>query len=160
MQSAKDSGLYVGTSRNCIVEGSVGSNKKSFKIAVWGHSSRLEAVASHPDDLAFVTAGYDKIVAKWRKQKVLWKVTTQSELISVAYHPSASVAAAASLDGHVVVLNAETGVHVTTLRVCSAPLNELKFNRSGTFFACAAHSGIIHIYRLVVYHSSNMVLLK
>ena len=27
-------------------------------------------------------AGYDKVVAKWRKQKILWKVSTQSELIS------------------------------------------------------------------------------
>ena len=55
---------------------------------MWGHSHKLEAIAAHPDDLAFVTAGYDKIVAKWRKQKILWKVNTQSELISVAYHPT------------------------------------------------------------------------
>ena len=134
--------IYIGTTKNCILEGS--ASKKTFKIAVWGHSNKLEAVAAHPDDLAFVTAGFDKVVAKWRKQKVLWKVTTQSELISAAYHPSANTVVAGSLDGYVVVLNGETGVHVTTVRVCAAPLNDLKFNRTGSQFACAAQTGLVH----------------
>ena len=145
IQSERDLAMYIGTTKNCILEGS--ASKKTFKIAVWGHSNKLEAVAAHPDDLAFVTAGFDKVVAKWRKQKVLWKVTTQSELISAAYHPSANTVVAGSLDGYVVVLNGETGVHVTTVRVCAAPLNDLKFNRTGSQFACAAQTGIVHIYR-------------
>ena len=67
--------------------------------------------------------------------------------VSAAYHPSANTVVAGSLDGFAVVLNAETGVHITTVRICSAPLNDLKFNRSGSQFACAAQTGIVHIYR-------------
>ena len=93
--------LISGTTKNCILEGA--ANKKTFKVAVWGHSHKLEAIAPHPDDLAFISAGYDKIVAKWRKQKILWKVNTQAELISAAYHPTANVVAAGSIDGHFVV---------------------------------------------------------
>ena len=93
--------LILGTTKNCILEGA--ANKKTFKVAVWGHSHKLEAIAPHPDDLAFISAGYDKIVAKWRKQKILWKVNTQAELISAAYHPTANVVAAGSIDGHFVV---------------------------------------------------------
>ena len=121
--------------------------KKTFKIAVWGHTGKLEAIAPHPDDLAFISAGYDKVVAKWRKQKILWKVSTQSELISAAYHPSSNTVVAGTLDGFAVVLNAESGVHVSTVRICSAPLNELKFNRTGSMFACGTQTGVIHIYR-------------
>ena len=95
---------------------------------------------------AFITAGFDKIVAKWRKQKILWKVNTQSELISAAYHPTASVVVAGSIDGHFVALNAETGVHVCTVRVGSAPLNAMKFNQSGSQLACATN-GIINTFR-------------
>ena len=67
--------------------------------------------------------------------------------VSAAYHPSANTVVAGSLDGFAVVLNAETGVHITTVRICSAPLNDLKFNRSGSQFACAAQTGIVHIFR-------------
>ena len=70
-QSNKDSAIYIGmfiivskfilfntvlkteyslgTTKNCILEGS--AIKKTFKIAVWGHSGKLEGIASHPDDL-------------------------------------------------------------------------------------------------------------
>ena len=71
----------------------------------------------------------------------------RSKLFSAAYHPSANTVVVGSLDGFAVVLNAETGVHITTVRICSAPLNDLKFNRSGSQFACAAQTGIIHVYR-------------
>lgn len=144
-QNGRDTAIYIGTTKNCILEGS--ASKKTFKIAVWGHCGKLEAIASHPDDLAFVSAGYDKIVAKWRKQKILWKVSIQSELISAAYHPSSNVVVVGSLDGFAVVLNAESGVHITTVRISSSPLNDMKFNRSGNLFACGTQSGVIHIYR-------------
>ena len=146
-QSGKDTAIYIGTTKNCILEGS--AVKKTFKIAVWGHCGKLEAIAPHPDDLAFISAGYDKVVAKWRKQKILWKVSTQSELISAAYHPSANTVIAGSLDGFAVVLNAETGHHITTVRICAAPLNALKFNRPGSHLACATQTGVVHIYRYV-----------
>ena len=54
-QNARDSAIYIGTTKNTILEGS--ANKKTFKIAVWGHTGKLEAIAAHPDDLAFVSAG-------------------------------------------------------------------------------------------------------
>lgn len=113
---------------------------------MWGHSSKLEAIAPHPNDPSFVTAGYDRLVVKWKKQKVVWKVPTESELISAAYHPSANTVVAGSLDGNVIVLNSENGNHVTTIRACTVPLNEVKFSSSGDYLACAAHKGDVHIF--------------
>ena len=54
---------------------------------------------------------------------------------------------AGSIDGHFVALNAETGVHICTVRVGSAALNDLKFNHGGSLLACATHTGIIHIFK-------------
>ena len=68
-QNARDTAIYIGTTKNTILEGS--ASKKTFKIAVWGHTGKLEAIAAHPDDLAFVSAGYDKVVAKWRNNRFL-----------------------------------------------------------------------------------------
>lgn len=131
-QAQNDRNLYIGTTRNCILEGSM---TKKFSIVVWGHSERLDAIAVHPDDFAFVTAGHDKFVVKWRKQKVLWKVSVQTECVCVAYHPSGVAIAAGTLDGHAVILNAENGAHITTLRVCGAPINALAYNREGDMLA-------------------------
>ena len=127
-----DRNLYIGTTKNCILEGSM---TKKFNIVVWGHSQRLDAIAVHPDDFAFVSAGHDKFVVKWRKQKVLWKVSVQTECVCVAYHPSGIAIAAGTLDGHAVILNAENGSHITTLRVCGAPINALAYNRDGDVLA-------------------------
>lgn len=143
-QKAGDSSLYFCTTRNCLLEGAV--YKKAFKVNIWGHSSKLEAIAPHPNDSSFVTAGYDRFIVKWKKQKVAWKVPTESELISAAYHPSANTVVAGSLDGNVIVLNSENGAHVTTIRVCTVPLNEVKFSTSGDYLACAAHKGDVHIF--------------
>jgi hypothetical protein len=50
----------VGTTSNCVVEGSL---QRRLNLLIWGHRSRLGAVAVHPDDVAFVTAGQDKVGA-------------------------------------------------------------------------------------------------
>ena len=138
-----DRNLYIGTTKNCILEGSM---TKKFSIVVWGHSQRLDAIAVHPDDFAFVSAGHDKFVVKWRKQKVLWKVSVQTECVCVSYHPSGVAVAAGTLDGHAVILNAETGAHITTLRVCGAPINAIAYNRGGDMLALGKDFYIFFTY--------------
>jgi microtubule-associated protein-like 1/2 len=55
---------------------------------------------------------FSKVIAKWRKQKVLWKLIVQTECSCAAYHPSATTVAVGTLDGHAIILNAETGAHI------------------------------------------------
>ena len=56
-------------------------------------------------------------------------MSLQTEAVSAAYHPSASTVGVGTLDGHVVVLNGETGAHMTTVRVCGAPINAMAYNK-------------------------------
>ena len=64
-----DGSVFIGTDKNNIVEGSVQKNK--FVVVVWGHSGQVRGLATHPDDLCFISVGYgDKTVALWRKHKV------------------------------------------------------------------------------------------
>lgn len=64
------------------------------------------------------------------------------ECVSLAWHPSGGALAAGSTEGHLVVLNADAGAHVATLRVCGSPLTCLAYNSGkkfiqvveGTFF--------------------------
>ena len=37
----------------------------NFGVIVWGHDTRLSALAAHPDhEIGFVTTGYDKMVTR------------------------------------------------------------------------------------------------
>ncbi len=137
--------LFVSTTRNCIVEG---STLKKFAITMWSHWGDIKALAPHPDSLAFVTAGLtDKTVAKWRKQKVAWKVRMQTGCCSAAFHPSGQTVVVGSDDGHLVVLDGESGKHVTTIRICAAPLNALAFAPDGNQLALATQNGAVYVYK-------------
>ena len=84
---------------------------------------------------------------------MLWKVSVQTECVCVAYHPSGVAIAAGTLDGHAVILNAENGSHITTLRVCGAPINALAYNRDGDVLAigkCLTSNILVIIFS--IYH--------
>lgn len=104
-------------------------------------------LAVHPDDELFATAGHDKNIALWRKNKLLW--TTQVlntdlriifqiklyqifqvgyECISLCFHPFGIALAAGSTEGHLIILNAESGAVGATVRVCGSPLNCVGYN--------------------------------
>lgn len=54
----------------------------------------------------------------------------QSECVSVTVHPSGSVVAVGTIDGHLVVVRADSGKHVATVRVCGSPLSCLAYHKS------------------------------
>lgn len=123
-----DGNIYVGTTRNNILEGSL---QRRFNQVVFGHGRQLWGLAAHPEDELFATAGHDKHIALWRKHKLLWTAQVGYECVSLAFHPFGSALAAGSTEGHLLVLNAENGAIMLTLRVCGSPLNCLGFNQSG-----------------------------
>lgn len=64
-----DGNIYVGTTRNNILEGSL---QRRFNQVVFGHGRQLWGLAAHPEDELFATAGHDKNVALWRRHKLIW----------------------------------------------------------------------------------------
>lgn len=68
------------------------------------------------------------------------------ECISLAFHPFGSALAAGSSDGHLVVVNAETGSTMLTLRVCGSALNCLEYNQIGDMIAMGSQNGNVHIF--------------
>ena len=50
---------------------------------MFGHGRQLWGLAVHPDDEVFATAGHDKNIALWRKNKFIWTLQVDlSEVIS------------------------------------------------------------------------------
>ena len=140
-----DGNVYIGTAKNLILEGSL---QKKFSMVVFGHTRQLPALATHPTDASFVTAGTDKVVAMWRRSKLIWKLVVQTEPASICYHPKGSVVAVGTSDGHMVIISADNGVHVTTMRVCGAAISSIKFNMDGDMIAAASTNGSVYLYKV------------
>ncbi|XP_069683822.1 echinoderm microtubule-associated protein-like CG42247 isoform X1 [Periplaneta americana] len=147
-----DGNIYVGTTRNNIMEGSL---QRRFNQVVFGHSRHLWGLAVHPDDDLFATGGHDKNIAMWRRNKLLWSVQVRNEYqtglyenVSLCFHPFGVVLAAGSTEGHLVVLNAENGAPVVTIRVCGSPLNCLGYNPAGDMIAIGSQNGSVYLFRV------------
>ncbi|KAI9587257.1 hypothetical protein GQX74_003104 [Glossina fuscipes] len=121
-----DGNIYVGTTRNNILEGSL---QRRFTQVVFGHGRQLWGLAAHPEDELFATAGHDKHIALWRKSKLIWTIQTGYECVSLAFHPFGTALAAGSTEGHLLVINCENGAVMLTLRVCGSPINCVAYNQ-------------------------------
>jgi microtubule-associated protein-like 1/2 len=66
------------------------------------------------------------------------------ESVSLCFHPFGVVLAAGSTEGHLVVLNAENGAPVVTIRVCGSPLNCLGYNPGKFIFSSHYHTAFLH----------------
>nr|XP_033334800.1 echinoderm microtubule-associated protein-like CG42247 [Megalopta genalis] len=140
-----DGNIYVGTTRNNILEGSL---QRRFNQVVFGHGRQLWGLAVHPDDEVFATAGHDKNIALWRRHKLLWTTQVGFECICIAFHPFGVALAAGSSEGHLLVLAADTGTAVATLRVCGSPLSCIGYNPTGEIVAMGSQNGSIYLFRV------------
>ncbi|XP_016844879.1 echinoderm microtubule-associated protein-like CG42247 isoform X2 [Nasonia vitripennis] len=140
-----DGNIYVGTTRNNILEGSL---QRRFNQVVFGHGRQLWGLAVHPDDEVFATAGHDKNIALWRRHKLLWTTQVGFECICIAFHPFGVALAAGSSEGHLLVLAADTGAAVATLRVCGSPLSCIGYNPTGEMVAMGSQNGSIYLFRV------------
>ncbi|KAI8435275.1 hypothetical protein MSG28_003614 [Choristoneura fumiferana] len=140
-----DGNLYVGTTRNNVMEGSL---QRRFNQVIFGHHKQLMGLAVHPDDEMFATAGHDKNIALWRGHKLVFATQVGYECVSLAWHPGGGALAAGSTEGHLVVLNADAGAHVAPLRVCGSPLNCLMYNSAGDLLAIGSQNGSIYLFRV------------
>lgn len=83
MSEGRGSQLLVGSTRNCIL---IGSLSMGFSPAVLGHTDELWALCPHPSLAQFLTAGFDRIVQLWDSlsHSVVWSkdiaVSTTNEI--------------------------------------------------------------------------------
>ncbi|RZF34307.1 hypothetical protein LSTR_LSTR011808 [Laodelphax striatellus] len=140
-----DGNIYVGTIKNQIVEGSL---QRRFNQVVFGHHKQLLGLAVHPDDDLFASAGHDKVIAMWRKHKLIWSTQIAYECTSLAFHPFGVVLSVGTADGHLIVLNSESGAMVATVRVCGSILSCQNFAPAGDMLAIGSQNGSIYLFRV------------
>ncbi|CAB0005878.1 unnamed protein product, partial [Nesidiocoris tenuis] len=94
----------------------------------------LTGASFHPlDDNLLITHGKGHLTFWTRRKDGYFEKTdiikpTTYECVSLSFHPFGVALAAGSSEGHLVVLNAENGNIITTVRVCGSPLNCLGYS--------------------------------
>ncbi|KAG1709149.1 Echinoderm microtubule-associated protein-like [Nymphon striatum] len=138
-----DGDIYIGTSRNMIMEGSV---QRKFRTIAQSHYKPVKAVAAHPHEISFVTVAHDRNVFKWSSEQVDWKIQVESDCNAVAIHPNGNVLSIACINGKVIILNIDNGMHVATIPITNSSLTAVSYSPDGSFLAIGSQVGSIYVY--------------
>ncbi|CAG0923739.1 unnamed protein product, partial [Notodromas monacha] len=162
-------GLFVGTTKNLILEGGLQSK---FQPLVVGHAKQLWALAVHPSLPVFASAGFDRNILKWKNHKPEWRVQSKSDLredVQSYSYPSKSVThgnyqytgggtlAMASQNGNLYLYKAERGGWVFRRSMTLSgklPLANFDWSTSGEFIRTQSQE---HDIFYCIFKNSNYV---
>uniref|UniRef100_A0A8C0ISM3 EMAP like 2 n=1 Tax=Chelonoidis abingdonii TaxID=106734 RepID=A0A8C0ISM3_CHEAB len=141
----KDDTLFVGTTRNSVLQGSLATG---FSSLVQGHMEELWGLATHPSLDQFLTCGQDRQVHLWSMatRRPLWSKAIEDAARSAGFHPSGSVLAVGTVTGRWLVLDTETRDLVTIHTDGSEPISVVSFSPDGSYLAVGSHDNFIYVY--------------
>ncbi|KAL6085902.1 hypothetical protein STEG23_010903 [Scotinomys teguina] len=137
--------LYVGTTRNSILLGSVHTG---FSLLVQGHVEELWGLATHPRRAQFVTCGQDKLVHLWSSEahQPLWSRTIEDPARSAGFHPSGSVLAVGTVTGRWLLLDTDTHDLVAIHTDGNEQISVVSFSPDGAYLAVGSHDNLVYVY--------------
>ncbi|XP_016791719.3 echinoderm microtubule-associated protein-like 2 isoform X5 [Pan paniscus] len=137
--------LYVGTTRNSILQGSVHTG---FSLLVQGHVEELWGLATHPSRAQFVTCGQDKLVHLWSSDshQPLWSRIIEDPARSAGFHPSGSVLAVGTVTGRWLLLDTETHDLVAIHTDGNEQISVVSFSPDGAYLAVGSHDNLVYVY--------------
>ncbi|CAH7390479.1 Eml2 [Phodopus roborovskii] len=137
--------LYVGTTRNCILLGSVHTG---FSLLVQGHVEELWGLAAHPSRAQFVTCGQDKLVHLWSSEthQPLWSRTIEDPARSAGFHPNGCVLAVGTVTGRWLLLDTDTHDLVAIHTDGNEQISVVSFSPDGAYLAVGSHDNLVYVY--------------
>ncbi|XP_056009046.1 echinoderm microtubule-associated protein-like 1 isoform X4 [Ostrea edulis] len=156
-----DGQIFVGTSRSCILAGSL---PVKFRFVIQGHYKEMWAIAAVPGEPAFITTAHDHFVFKWSavSHRVLWRSPMEKPSSALAVDSRGMYVAVGSVAGRFFVLNAKNGMHIITVQVGKSQINTMKFSPDNAMLAVGCEDGHIHIFYVhdegQIYRKNNIIL--
>ncbi|XP_076987531.1 echinoderm microtubule-associated protein-like 2 isoform X1 [Tamandua tetradactyla] len=137
--------LYVGTTRNSILQGSIHTG---FSLLAQGHVEELWGLATHPSRAQFVTCGHDKLVHLWSadSHQPLWSRSIEDPAHSAGFHPSGSVLAVGTVTGRWLLLDTETHDLVAIHTDGNEQISVVSFSPDGAYLAVGSHDNLVYLY--------------
>ncbi|XP_071146996.1 echinoderm microtubule-associated protein-like CG42247 isoform X2 [Mytilus edulis] len=142
--ASADGRLYIGTSKGYVLDGSL---QDKFRFLIQGHSEEIWAIAPHPNESAFFTTSFDKMVIKWSttRHKIIWKSQIGKPGCCLSADLKGRQVAAGTQTGNIEILNAHNGMHVASIDVSKYRIDCISFSPDSTMIAVGSHDGLLHI---------------
>ncbi|KAK3594968.1 hypothetical protein CHS0354_019890 [Potamilus streckersoni] len=140
-----DGKLFIGTSKGCILEGSL---QYKFKYLVQSQGEGLTGLVSHPQEPTFVTCGLDQLVIKWSQSKhdVIWKVQVEKPCTCITIEKRTQMLVLGTTEGRFIVLNSYNGMHVASVQSGTQQIECIEFSPDGIHLALGCNDGLISVY--------------
>ncbi|MBN3309993.1 EMAL1 protein, partial [Amia calva] len=147
LTEGKEESLFVGTTRNAILEGSISGNLRPI---VQGHTDELWGLDAHPSLEQFISCGQDKLVHLWDtlSHQPLWSKYIEDPARSAGFHPSGSVVAIGTMTARWLVLDTETKDLVSMHTDGNEIISIVKYSPDGKYLAVGSHDNFIYVYEV------------
>lgn len=147
LAQGKGSMLLVGTTKNCILQGTLSLN---FSLIVQGHTEEIWGLAVHPSQSQFISGGHDHYIHLWdtMSHSVVWSKDIGEAVQSACYSPDGSVIALATTSGRWSVIDATTRQVYSMHADGNEAIDSIKFSPDGRFLAIGSHDNYIYVYQV------------
>ncbi|XP_036418668.1 echinoderm microtubule-associated protein-like 2 isoform X1 [Colossoma macropomum] len=145
LAEGKQEELFVGTTRNAILQGSFSG---TLTPIVQGHTDELWGLDVHPSIEQFVTCGQDKQVHLWdtNSHQPLWSKVIEDPGRSAGFHPSGTVLAVGTMTGRWLVLDTDTRDLISMHTDGNEIISIVKYSPNGAYLAVGSHDNFVYIY--------------
>lgn len=147
LSQGKGNLILVGTTRNCILQGTV---YLKFNPIVQGHIDELWALSPHPTQNQFLTCGYDKHIYLWDSlsHTVVWSKEINDSAHCCCFHPDGQLAVIGTQTGRWLVLDLTTREIITTHCDGNEQLECVQFSPDGNYLAVGSRDNSIYIHQV------------
>ncbi|CAL1527600.1 unnamed protein product [Lymnaea stagnalis] len=137
--------ILVGTTKNCILHGSL---DLEFSLVVQGHTDELWGLASHPSQHQFLTCGSDKQLFLWDSQSrtVVWSKEMNDAIHSCCFHPRGGIIAVGTSVARWLVLDFSTHEIVSVHTDGNEQIECIQYSPDGSMIAIGSRDNFIYIY--------------
>ncbi|XP_042226985.1 echinoderm microtubule-associated protein-like 2 isoform X4 [Homarus americanus] len=145
--SGRGSQLVVGTTRNCVLEGTF---TFPMRPVMQGHTEELWALTPHPGHHQFLTAGYDRICYLWdtMAHTIVWSKDIGEHAQSAAFSSNGEIVIIGTTSGRWFVMDAETREMYSQHQDGNEPIQVLKFSPNGQYLAVGSRDNNIYVYQV------------
>ncbi|KAL7641708.1 UNVERIFIED_CONTAM: hypothetical protein RMT77_007581 [Armadillidium vulgare] len=145
--SGKGTRLVIGTTKNCVLGGTF---SLPLQPLMQGHTEELWALAPHPSQNQFLTAGYDKVCYLWdtMAKAIVWSKEVGDHVQAASFSKNGEIVVVAMVTGRWVVMDAETREMYSQHQDTNEPIQVVQFSPNGKFLALGSRDNNIYVYQV------------
>ncbi|XP_073982208.1 echinoderm microtubule-associated protein-like 2 isoform X3 [Rhodnius prolixus] len=143
----RGSQLLVGSTRNCVLAGSL---ELGFSSVVMGHTEELWALAAHPSLQQFITSAWDCIIQLWDAvaRSVVWSKDIGEQSQSATFSPDGQTVVVGCVSGKWLLMDADSREVTASHTDGNEPIQVVSFSPNGELLALGSRDNNIYVYQV------------